>query len=175
MSPDYVGLPTWISTENIIRQINDAGYELAGHVEIVEGSKVDNGVKQIAGLVNTYYIPTPIESWTDKSLNVEVAPLVEERRMIYQETIAIRDTIVQAANDVEYYESQGDRSRIKKVQDDTMMRIAKSAESKPNRWGMILDILLKTAIPILFDKVVGIPLGAFVKSILGQFIDPKYL
>lgn len=159
VTPEFVSLPTLISVENIIEQINEIGFELS------DKSEMD----RIASLINNYYIPTPKASWQNKNMDIRVIKISISPEQ-YKELKNIRSSVKKMVQDVNYYERKGDSLRSKNAQDEAVMTIARSVEKKPSWWkrnrGKLIKFIAKTAIGVLIDITIGIPLGTLVRSIL---------
>lgn len=162
ISPDKVSLPTLISTENIIAKINEAGFELA-HEGIVQS---------IAHLVNSQYLPIAYTQWTNHTLDVEVLPITREQVAVYQEVCHIRSTVLETAKKTEQYKQQGMALAAKQSEDQAIERITENIKSNPNAstpgWGRkILKFLVATALPIIFESILGFSVHVLMASIFG--------
>ncbi|MDQ2856995.1 MAG: hypothetical protein M3R68_11745, partial [Acidobacteriota bacterium] len=121
VSPQRASLPTLVSTENVIASINNQGYELADSGE----------VEKIAGLINTYYLPTQKSLWQERTLDLRVSRMSSHDAEYYTEIQAVRNAVTKAARDVVIYESQSDFVSSKQAQDAAVIQIANSVESRP--------------------------------------------
>lgn len=159
VTPNRVNLPTLISVENIVEQINEHGFEL------IDSSEID----KIASLLHHKYLPIPIQSWKDADLDLQVGRISLSAEQ-YSEIGNIRGSVRKAARDVAHHETKGELVSSKQAQDAALMEIARSVEKKPSWWernrGKLLEFASRTAIEILFDTLFGIPLATFIRSVL---------
>lgn len=165
VTPGRASLPTLISVENIVGQINSSGYELGSRDEI----------NKIASLVNTYYLPTTKSSWSDRELTISVVPIQPEYLDVYHEIQDIREEVIRSSRDVIYYEQRNNHDSARRAEDRAVECISTSIRKRRKWWegGTVIRFLFKTAIPIIFDALIGIPLSVLVRSILGRLIDAE--
>lgn len=150
-------LPTLISVENIISHINNAGFEL------VFASEID----RISTLVNNYYLPIPTPSWQNKTLQLRVRKLSLSKSQ-YNEVRKIRTSVLNAADKVTHYENLNNHIKSKQEQDKVWENIARS--KSPSWWqenkAEIFRFITTTALSILIDSLLGIPLRRFIENII---------
>ncbi|MBK8129454.1 MAG: hypothetical protein IPK53_11330 [bacterium] len=160
VSPERASLPTLISIENIIGQINEKGYELASSDEI----------NKIAGLINNYYLPNPVESWNDQHISVDANPILFEDIQHFSEIQKIRGSMIAAAHNVARFEVQQDYTSSKQVQDKAVISLARSVQASRSWWdrnkSKVLLFVGRTVLGVLIDSLIGIPLGRIVNSVL---------
>lgn len=160
VSPERASLPTLISIENIIGQINEKGYELASSDEI----------NKIAGLINNYYLPNPVESWNDQHISVDANPILFEDIQHFSEIQKIRGLMIAAAHNVARFEVQQDYTSSKQVQDKAVISLARSVQASRSWWdrnkSKVLLFVGRTVLGVLIDSLIGIPLGRIVNSVL---------
>ncbi len=160
VSPERASLPTLISIENIIGQINEKGYELASSDEI----------NKIAGLINNYYLPNPVESWNDQHISVDANPILFEDIQHFSEIQKIRGSMIAAAHNVARFEVQQDYTSSKQVQDKAVISLARSVQASSSWWdrnkSKVLLFVGRTVLGVLIDSLIGIPLGRIVNSVL---------
>lgn len=162
IAPDKVSLPTLVSTENIIAKINEAGFELA-HEKVVQS---------ISHLVNSQYLPIEYTQWMNHTLEVEVLPITGEQVAVYQEVRRIRSTVLETAKKTEQYKQQGMNLEVRQSENQAIERITENIKSNPNAstpdWGRkILKFLVATALPIIFESMLGFSVHVLMASIFG--------
>lgn len=163
ISPDWIGLPTLISMANIVGKINDAGFELLDSDES----------EKIAGLINSYYIPTSQDMWRDRSLQLQAMPVSSENAHFYGESgeiSQVRQIILHTAHEVV---SLKNTDSIRVAQDEMVEKIKVRVQNKPGWWSKLPALLLKTAVTTVFDSVIGFPLRTLVTHVLNGFFDQK--
>lgn len=163
ISPDWIGFPTLISMANIIGKINDAGFELLDADES----------KRIAGLINSYYIPTSQDMWRDRSLELQAMPVSSENAHFYGahgEISEVRQIVLNTAHEVV---SLQNTDSIREVQDQMVEKIKVRVQNQPSWWSKLPALLLKTAVSTVFDSIIGFPLRTLVTHVLKGFFGPN--
>lgn len=160
-------LPTLVSTENIVGQINDAGFELNN----------SNMVNKISNLINSYYLPTECALWHDMTIELDATLISYQNVGLYQEIGYMRGTVIQSIQKAQSYESQGNYAGVRVVQDDLVDSLRTRVQSKRSWWERIPEFLIKTAIPFVFSAFMGFSLHILFASIFGTafHINPNYL
>jgi hypothetical protein len=163
ITPDWESLPKLVSIATITGKINDAGFELVSEQEL----------DTIADLMTNYYIPTPKNTWRDRTLAVQVLPIAPEHRPHYEEIAQVRRIVIDTARDVDRYNAQRDTYNMRVAQDSMVDQVKEKVESNPSWWSKIPQLIVKTAISTLFDCIVGFPITTLVTSVLGGLFKPR--
>ncbi|HEY1349474.1 MAG TPA: hypothetical protein VGF67_07620 [Ktedonobacteraceae bacterium] len=167
ISSASASLPTLVSTENVIGQVNEAGFELVDpHV-----------VHHISAVINTSYLPTAQAQWHDTTIALEVMPISQDNARLYQEIGYMRTTLIQSIQQARIYESQGDYRNVKAEQDRLVDSLQDHVQNRRSWWEKIPEFLLKTALPIVFKAFMGFSLHVLFASIFGAafHVAPEYL
>lgn len=166
ISSATTSLPTLVSTENVVGQVNTAGFELA----------TPQVVYQISSLINSYYLPTHRTLWRDMTIDLDVIPISEEHAGYYQEIGYMRGAVIQSIEQARSYEHQGNYMLIKKTQDTLVDSLQARIQSRRTWWKKIPEFLIKTALPFVFNAFMGFTLHALFASVFGAAfrLAPEY-
>lgn len=157
IGPERISLPTLVSVVNVVAKINEIGYALC-----------DTSQEQkIAHLVNTYYLSTSMESWSDRYLIIGASRISDADLPLYNEVDRIREVVVDGARAVTIYENCDDFMGEKDVQDTIVDEVVVSIHNHRDWWDRMPGFLLRTGITVLLEAVLGIPLQAIVASVIG--------
>ncbi|CBN53561.1 hypothetical protein OSCI_10028 [Kamptonema sp. PCC 6506] len=158
ISPNRLSLPTLVSVENIIQEINAKGFELAN----------SNQIYKISSLINNYLV-TEKANWQDQSLELNVTRISLQDKEFYDEVKKVRDLATTMAKEVTYYEDKNDNDNVKKAKDNARKELAKSVKSQPKWWdtrtGKLFIFLGKTAISTIWGRCIGTAFDTLIDNI----------
>jgi hypothetical protein len=163
-TPNKVNLPTLISVEQILEQINDRGLEVVSFEES----------EKIASLIANYYLPILKSNWQNKAITLNVKPLSLNNEQ-YQDVRKVRNSVINAAKQINYHQSQNNNAMVKRTQDDMANAIIQTVKRQPSWWdknkGEIFKYALNTTLNVIINSVLGIPLGSLVTGALNTWFN----
>lgn len=166
VSSSRATMPTLVSVERIVEQIQFAGFELAHEEE----------VQKIAELINPLYLVQPKENWRDGFLELVVGQIVAKQRPQIREVQSVRTSVLASVTEITECERRNDLPKIRASQDNAVESVTNSIRRNPHWWERdIPKFLAKTAVPVLFNSILGIPLSVVIKFGLAQLGVPTSL
>lgn len=159
ISSNKANLPTLVSVENIINQINAKGFEVANSEQI----------NKISSLVNNYLV-TEQANWQDQFLELNVTRISQQDENFYKKVQEFRNLTTNMVRDITYFENKNDSYNVKNVQNNAVKELTESVKSQPNWWdtktGKLFIYFGKTAITTIWQRCIGTTFDALIKSIM---------
>lgn len=159
ISSNKASLPTLVSVENIINQINAKGFELANSDQI----------NKISSLVNNYLV-TEEATWQDQALELNVTRISLQDEKFYKKVQEFRTLTTNMVRDIAYFENKNDSSNVKNVQDSAVKELTESVKNQQDWWdtqtGKLFKFFGKTAITTIWESCIGIAFDTLINSII---------
>ncbi|MCL1475028.1 hypothetical protein [Argonema antarcticum] len=158
ISSNKASLPTLVSVENIIKEINAKGFELENSDQI----------NKISSLVNNYLV-TKQAIWQDQSLELNVTRISLQDENFYKEIQEFRNLTTNMVRQITYFENKNDSYNVKNVQDNAVKKLTEFVQSHPNWWdtktGKLFKFFGQTAITTIWQRCIGTAFDTLISSI----------